>query len=410
MKILIATKFYYRRGGDCIYALNLERLLASQGHEVAVFAMQYPENEKSRWQSYWPETVDFGGGAGAKISAVKRTLGMGDVRKKFTRLLDDFRPDVVHLNNIHSYLSPVVATLSRRRGIPVVWTLHDYKPVCPAYSCRRLGKTCELCVAGSKLPVLKTRCMKGSLAASAVAYLEALRWNTRRLTRDTDCFISPSHFLNEMMQKGGFRSEKLVTLCNFIAPEMVEAYRAVEPHGAGSDYYCYIGRLSEEKGVATLLEAASTLPMKLKVTGDGPLAEELKQRYSGHPDIEFTGRISPEAVKELLAGARLSVMPSECYENNPLGVIESLCCGTPVVGAATGGIPELVTAERGMTFESGNADSLRETILRAWDHPFDRLAIQRRAIKEFSPEAYYERLMKIYSTLTNQRKPKANNG
>lgn len=397
MKILIATKFYYRRGGDCIYALNLERLLLAQGHEVAVFAMQYPENDDSRWKSYWPEAVDFGGGASAKIAAVKRTLGMGDVRKAFTRLLDDFRPDVVHLNNIHSYLSPVPATLARRRGIPVVWTLHDYKPVCPAYSCRRLGEACSLCVGPSKLPVLKTRCMKGSLAASAVAYIEALKWNTRRLTRDTDCFICPSRFLSEMMQQGGFPPEKLTTLSNFIAPEMAEAYAGIEPHGADSDYYCYVGRLSEEKGVATLLEAASKLPMKLKVTGDGPLADELRSRYAGNPGIEFTGRISPDAVKDLLAGARLSVMPSECYENNPLGVIESLCSGTPAVGAAIGGIPELVTPERGMTFESGNAHSLREAILRAWNHPFDRRAIQRRALEEFSPAHYYERLMKIYS-------------
>ena len=101
-RILIVTKFYYRRGGDCIYAMNLERLLLQQGHDVAVFAMQYPENEDSRWAEYWPSQVDFSGGVRGKIDAVRRTLGMGDVRSAFARMLADFRPDVVHLNNIHS--------------------------------------------------------------------------------------------------------------------------------------------------------------------------------------------------------------------------------------------------------------------------------------------------------------------
>lgn len=394
-RIIIVTKFYYRRGGDCIYALNLEKLLREQGHDVAVFAMQYGDNEESRWAEYWPAEVNFGGGAKEKLSAVRRTLGMGDVRKAFARLLKDFKPDIVHLNNIHSYISPMVGEMAHKAGVRVVWTLHDYKLLCPAYSCLRDGKPCELCF-NSKLPVVKTRCMKGSLAASAVAYLEARRWNRRKLEKNTDTFICPSSFMASKMRQGGFKESKLLTLSNFISPEMKMKYSSRKATPTPDDYYCYIGRLSDEKGVETLLMAATRLPYKLKVTGDGPLAEKLTKKYAGCKNIEFTGKVSADKVHDILSKARLSVMPSECYENNPLGVIESFCAGTPVVGAEIGGIPELVTDDRGITFKSGDADSLIKAIETAWNKAFDRESIQDKALEEFSPSTYYSHLEDIY--------------
>lgn len=391
-KILLVSKFYYRRGGDCIYTLNLEQLLRHKGHQVAVFAMQYPENLPSEWARYWPAQVDFSGGISAKIAAVRRTLGLDEVKRQFCRLLDDFRPDVVHINNIHSYLSPVVAELAHRRGIRVVWTLHDYKLVCPAYSCLRAGSICEQCIGGSKLPVVKTRCMKGSLAASAVAYLEARKWNRRRLQRATDTFICPSSFMASKMQQDGFAPEKLRIISNFITSETASTGNTATAH----DYYCYVGRLSAEKGIGTLLQAASKLPYRLTVAGDGPLRKELEKQYAHNPDITFTGQISSDEVHKLLAGARFSVTPSECYENNPLAVIESLCEGTPVIGARAGGIPDLITPKCGITFQSGSVDELSAAIDRAWHTEFDRNLISQTALDQFSPEAYYKSLMEVY--------------
>lgn len=394
-RVLIVTKFYYRRGGDCIYALNLERMLREHGHEVAVFAMRFGENEHSEWSEYWPPEVDFGGGAAAKIAAVKRMLGLGDVKARFARMLEAFRPDVVHLNNIHSYLSPVVGRMAKKFGARVVWTLHDYKLLCPSYSFLRRGQACELCFNG-KLPVLFRRCMKDSLAASGMAFLEALRWNRRELEKNTDVFICPSSFMASKMQQGNFDAEKLTTLCNFIAPEMVSKCSAVSDIDGPGDYYCYIGRLSDEKGITTLLAAASSLPYKLKIAGDGPLAESLRNQYGDFGNIEFLGRIDAEGIHKLLHNARFSIIPSEWYENNPLSVIESFCAGTPVVGAAIGGIPELVTADRGITFESGNRKSLADAVRRAWATSFDRQAIRQKALAEFAPEAYYRKLLKLY--------------
>lgn len=395
-KILLVTKFYYRRGGDCVAAMNLERLLRDNGHEVAVFAMDYPDNVDSPWRSYWPSEVSFSGGAKAKLAAVGRTLGRGEVAGKFKRLLDDFRPDVVHLHNIHSYLSPVVGALAHKRGIKVVWTLHDYKLLCPGYSCLRRGEVCELCFHDKK-KVLTERCMKGSLAASAIAWIEALRWNRRRLQRDTDMFICPSRFMASKMEQGGFDASKLATVTNFVDPGLHEAFSTAGASDGKGGYYCYVGRLSAEKGVATLMKAAASLSYKLKVAGDGPLADELRSRYADSPSIEFLGHLDGAGVRSLLAGARFSVLPSEWYENNPLGVIESLCAGVPVVGSQMGGIPELITDGRGLTYPAGDDRALAEAIEKAWNADFDRDAIRRDALREFSPATHYDRLMEIYS-------------
>ncbi|MDE6384161.1 MAG: glycosyltransferase [Paramuribaculum sp.] len=394
-KVLIVTKFYYRRGGDCVCAINLENLLRARGHEVAVFAMKHPDNLQSEWEAYWPEEVSFGGGVKNKVNAVKRTLGMGDVAANFERMLRDFKPDVVHLHNIHSYLSPVVAKLAKKFGARVVWTLHDYKLICPAYSCLRDGKTCELCYT-SKRHVLTTRCMKGSMAASAIAWLEAEWWNRKKLERYTDAFVCPSSFMAGKMAQGGFAPDKLNVLCNFVASEMAEKLACGSEASKPQDYYCYIGRLSPEKGVGTLLEAASRLPYELRVVGDGSLMDEFRAKYGDCANIKLLGRKDPAEVLEVLKRARFSVMPSECYENNPMGVIESLCAGTPVIGAAIGGIPELIDDQCGTTYPSGDAVALVESIKRMWDMTFDRNAIKRRSMTLYTPDVHYAKLIDIY--------------
>ena len=214
MRILLSNKFYYRRGGDCIYVLNLEELLKSHGHEVAIFAMQYPDNIPSSWDSYFPNAVKFSLGTGM-IKAFGRPFGTADVKRKFTKLLNDFRPDVVHLNNVHSQLSPIIAKLAYKEGIKVVWTLHDCKLVCPRYDCMRDGQRCELCF-NNKLSCLKFKCMKGGLLGSLIGYWEAKKWNHHCLQRVTDTFISPSLFMKETMVRGHYSANKIHVLCNFL--------------------------------------------------------------------------------------------------------------------------------------------------------------------------------------------------
>ena len=387
MKILLSNKFYYRRGGDCIYMLNLEQLLKEHGHEVAVFAMDYPENLDTPWKKYFPSNMN-------KLMALTRPFGSQEVKRKFGRLLDDFNPDVVHINNVHTQLSPVIAELARKRCIKVVWTLHDYKLLCPRYDCLRDGKEiCEKCFGGDKTPCKIYRCMKGSRLASEVGYREAVMWNRERLEACTDLFICPSGFMAEKMAQGGFRKEKLKVLCNFI-----DTKKCRKDNYDKEDYYCYVGRLSHEKGVTTLIEAAARLPYRLKVIGGGPLSEELKiknEQLKGN--VEFLGFRQWDDIKNIVGKARFTVIPSEWYENNPLSVIEAQCLGTPVLGARIGGIPELIDEGRnGMTFESGNTNDLTEKIKTMFDVKFDYKGIADVAMKHYNAENYYKEIMKIY--------------
>lgn len=387
MRILLSNKFYYRRGGDCIYMLNLEQLLKEHGHEVAVFAMDYPENLDTPWKKYFPSNMN-------KLMALTRPFGSQEVKRKFGRLLDDFNPDVVHINNVHTQLSPVIAELARKRCIRVVWTLHDYKLLCPRYDCLRDGKEiCEKCFGGDKTPCKIYRCMKGSRLASEVGYREAVMWNRERLEACTDLFICPSGFMAEKMAQGGFRKEKLKVLCNFI-----DTKKCRKDNYDKEDYYCYVGRLSHEKGVTTLIEAAARLPYRLKVIGGGPLLEQLKiknEQLKGN--VEFLGFRQWDDIKNIVGKARFTVIPSEWYENNPLSVIEAQCLGTPVLGARIGGIPELIDEGRnGMTFESGNTNDLTEKIKTMFDVKFDYKGIADVAMKHYNAENYYKEIMKIY--------------
>ena len=391
MKILLANKFYYRRGGDCIYTMNLEKMLKEKGHEVAVYAMQYPENEKSEWSGYWPTNM-------TKLDAFTRPFGARQVVKGFSRLMDDFKPEVVHLNNVHTQLSPVMAELAHQRGIKVVWTLHDYKLLCPRYDCLKNGNTiCETCFNGDKKACLDNKCMKRSKLASFIGYKEAVTWNRERLEASTDVFICPSQFMEDKMVQGGFSKSKMRTLCNFID---VEKCKYAPADGMDNtvpivlpkkeDYYCFIGRLSHEKGAKTLIEAANQLPYKLVIIGGGPLMDELKS--VAHTNIEFVGFKQWDDIKQLVGKARFSVIPSEWYENNPLSVIEAQCLGTPVLGANIGGIPELTD----YTFSSGNIADLRLKIEKMWNSKLDYQQIASDAQHRYDAETYYDKLINIY--------------
>lgn len=384
MKILLSNKFYYRRGGDCIYMLNLEQILKEHGHEVAVFAMDYPENLETPWKKYFPSNM-------SKLLAFTRPFGSKEVKTKFNKLLDDFQPDVVHLNNIHTQLSPVIAELAHQRGIRVVWTLHDSKLVCPCYTCMRKGKWCTECFT-DKRAVIRYKCMPGGIIGSTIGYLEAKKWNPIKLQECTDLFLPPSQFMADTCIAGGYDKNKFKVLCNFIDLEKVK-----NPCFEKEDYYVFLGRLTKVKGIRTLCKAAKNLPYKLIVIGGGELEEELIKEYNTFSNIEFLGQKDWNSFRSILEKARFMVIPSECSENNPLTVIEAQSLGTPVLGAHIGGIPELIEeGVSGMTFESGNVKDLKHKIQEMFASTFNYKEIAKQAGEKYSSETYYKKLIKYY--------------
>ncbi len=240
-RILLASKFFYARGGSEIVAMNMAAELPARGYQVGIFAMDYPLNVPGE-NYYTAPTVGFNGNLLSKLEFACRTLGFYHVKASFRKALTEFSPDIVHLHNIHSHLSPIIAKMAKVAGCKVVWTMHDYKLVCPAYNMLNGGRPCELCLK-KRSGILKDKCLKGSLPASLLAYVEALRWNRKRLESIVDCFICPSEFLAEEMIKGGYDKEKVKVVRNFI-----DSARLAElsKHKASDkeEYYAYEGRIS----------------------------------------------------------------------------------------------------------------------------------------------------------------------
>lgn len=394
-RILLVSKFYYTRGGAEVVAINMANDLAKRGYEIGVFTMDYPQN-LSPANFYTASQVDFSGGLIDKLKFAMRTMGYNGIKSSFKRALQEFKPDIVHLHNVHSYLSPVVVKLAKEFGCKVVWTLHDLKLACPSYSCLNRGRICEKCFT-SKINVVKERCFKENLPASVLAYFEAVKWNVKKLQRYVDYFVCPSAFIKCQMLKAGLQEEKLKVVCNFVDPIKLDQLKRAEIPDTRDDFYVYVGRLSEEKGVATLLKAAKDLPYKLKLVGGGHLYDGFIAEYGNCDNIEFMGHQPAEKVAEILLSAKCLVLPSECYENNPLSVIEALCAGIPIVGANIGGIPELIDAEWGETFESGNVEDMQQAITRVMaKEKYDYKSIAKRSQERFSFELHFKQLKELY--------------
>lgn len=389
MKVLLCNKFYYRRGGDCIYTMNLEQLLKKHGHEVAIFSQQYPLNEPSPWSKYWPSEFKMKPSLNM-FDSLLRPFGLGSIQKHFKAILDDFQPDVVHLNNIHTQLSPILAEMAHARGIRVIWTIHDTKLVCPCYTCMRDGQWCEECFTDNRA-VLRHKCMKGGALGSLIGYEEAQKWTPARLQQCVDAFICPSQFMADTMKRGGFEANKMQVRSNFI-----ETKKVADADTDKQDYYVFLGRLTSIKGIETLCKAADTLPYQLIVIGGGKLEESLRAKYAKSKQIVFKGQLSWEEIKPLVSRARFMVVPSEWSENNPFSIIESMTLGTPVLGAMIGGIPELIDSSNGMTFESGNTDELTHCIEKMWNSEFNYQQIANHSLSKFGDDSYYHYLLTLY--------------
>ena len=391
MKILLSNKYYYRRGGDCVYTINLEQLLKSKGHEVAIFAMDHPQNIYTPWSKYFPSEVKFTSGINI-LKTILRPFGTKEVKQKFSHIIKDFQPDIVHINNIHSQLSPIIAEIAHKQGIRVIWTLHDYKLICSRSDCLMNDTTCcELCMK-NRTNIIRYKCNKHSILASILGYAESLKWDKIRIENITDIMICPSIFIKNQMIKQGFNSQKLFQLYNFINDKQFKNL-----NNKKENYYCYIGRISEEKGLKTLIKVANELPYKLKIVGDGPLLDGLKKVAKSN--IEFLGYRNWQEIKDIEGKAKFSVIPSEWYENNPLNAIESLCLGTPILGSDLGGLPELTQKfDYCDTFIHGNYKDFNEKINKMMNTKIcNYLSLSDKAIRFFNQENYYNKLIKIYS-------------
>ncbi len=407
MKILIVSNFYYNRGGDCTYLFLLKKLLEDKGHKVIVFSMNHPLNFESEYSEYFVSYINFPDelkniSISTGFDVVSRTVFSLEAKLKIEKLIEEEKPDIAHLQNIYHHITPSIFYPLKKNKIPIVWTLHDYSIICPNTSFLSHSTICERCKKRKYFWPPLVKCKKNSFSASTMAAVEtSLHW-IMNINDLVDIFIAPSEFLRIKMIEYGFQKDNIVCLNNFNDVELSN-----ESDDSG-DYYLYIGRLSEEKGLRTLIDAALKANSgKLKILGDGPLKNELisyVKSKTENNNIEFMGHVSHKNVIELLRKCSFIILPTECYENFPYSIIEAFACGKPAIASRLGGIPELVRNwETGLLFEPGDSDNLSLKIKFFVNHPLKAAEMGRVAKKfveqELNGDKYYVRLNEIYTRL-----------
>ena len=398
MRVLLVNKFLHPNGGSETYIFNLGEYLQSLGHEVQYFGMEHEDRIVGNNVEAYTSNMDFHNVSKfTKLTYPLKTIYSSEARKKIRKVLDDFQPDVCHLNNFNYQLTPSIILeivkwrKMNHKNCKIIYTAHDYQLVCPNHMCNNPNscENCEKCLGGHFINCFKGKCIHGSTAKSLIGTLEAVFWKMNGVYKYIDRVICCSHFMKSKLDTNPVFAPKTVVLHNFV--DKIEWKETPK-----KDYVLYFGRYSQEKGIRTLIQVAKELPdIKFMFAGSGPLEDELK----GIPNIENVGFQSGESLETLIREAQFTVYPSEWYENCPFSVMESQMYGTPVLAADIGGIPELIReGETGELFESGNYDELYSKILSLWN---DKNRLHRYSQNcqdnQFDTiDAYYNKLVEIY--------------
>lgn len=403
MRILVANKFWYRRGGLERVMFDEIEWLEEAGHEVAHFSTAHPLNVDSAWSGYFAPYLELGPGSGLsaadKARAVARMFENRPAARQFSRLVDDFKPDVIHVHGIHRQLSPSILGVARRRAVPVVQTLHDCHHLCPADTLLRGGsEKCDPPRCGTYWygPAISHRCVRGSASVSALLAAETAVARMRHsYERGVTRFVAPSRCLRDMMSRGGW---------NVPTDVIPNAVPLAECRVGAGEGFAVIGRLTWEKGVDIALQAARQSEVRLTVAGVGPAEDTLKTRF---PEAEFTGMLGKDAVAELVRRSRAVVVPSLWFENAPMSVLEAMAAGVPVIGSMSGGIPEQITSGHdGLLVPVGDADALADAMQLLANDP--DLAVRlgneaRRTLQlRFAHDVHLVSLLETYERARNQ--------
>lgn len=401
--LLSINTYNYRRGGSDVVFLEHDAMFADIGWRTASMAMHHPKNYPSKWDKYFVREIEFGNSYGVfqKALMAGKVIYSLEAKNKVSKLLDDFSADVAHAHCIYHHLSPSVLVELKRRNIPVVMTAHDLKLACPSYKMvNRLG-ICERCKNGNFLHTIKHRCVRGSLAVSALVALESTVHRKFGLYKDNlDMVVAPSIFMRNKLIEWGWSGDQIRHIPNYVH---VDSY---EPRFQPGSYFVYFGRLQLDKGVATVIRAASKANVPLQIVGTGPDEEALKTiAEESKGSVIFHGYQQGESLRTLVGNSRAVVLASEIYENAPMSVLEGYAMGKPAIGARIGGIPELIKdTETGLLFESGDVDELADCLAYFSALNNRRVEEMGRQCRDFvtanfCSDIYMSRMLGLYSDL-----------
>lgn len=398
MKILLVNKFHYLKGGSEKYYFDLAKLLKEHGHEVAFFSMQDEKNIKTDCKEYFVENSDMNS---KNIFKALDVIYSKKNKKAMEKALDDFKPDIVHLNNFQRQLSASIIKPIKKRNIPIVFTAHDLQAICPAIVMLDNEKNiCDKCINGKYMNCIKGKCIKNSSLKSLLGAIEGKYYRNKKIyTKQIDKIITPSEFYKKKLEQDGIKPEKIVALHNFID---IDDYNVkIEDEG----YALYYGRIIKEKGVLNLIKAFKNIKnYQLYIAGDGPDIEKVKKYIKNNKledKIKLLGFLNSDEVKEYVRKARFIVVPSVWYENCPYSVLETLVMGKPIIGSNLGGIPELVKDnENGLIYKYNDIKELEDKMQELFDNKEKAMQLgkmaKENAKKDFSKESYYNKIMDVY--------------
>jgi glycosyltransferase involved in cell wall biosynthesis len=338
MKILLVHNAYQQAGGEDVVFQNETDLLRAHGHTV------FPYQVSNQQINQMPA-----------VEAGLRTLWNPRSYQEIRALIRAQRPDIAHFHNTFPLISPSAYAACRAEQVPVVQTVHNYRLFCLNALFFRDHQVCEDCVQKAiPWPGVLHRCYRGSLPASltVAAMLTLHRW-LRTWKENVNTWITLTDFTREKLVQAGFAANKVVVKPNFIA-------RDPGPGAGNGGYALFVGRLSEEKGIAPLLSAWEALedPIPLKMIGDGPLRAAVQQAAMNHKGIEWLGPQDHSQVLEWMGNARFLIFPSICYEGMPGVILEAFARGTPVLASSIGAIPDMLASETGLLFHPGEPTDL----------------------------------------------------
>jgi glycosyltransferase involved in cell wall biosynthesis len=386
MNILIVHNTYQNPGGEDIVVAQETRLLERNGHKVSNYKRSNHEIENLSFAK--------------RLVLISRIVSASDSKMAVRRILQDLKPDLVHVHNTFAMVSPSVYEACQEEDVPVVQTLHNYRLVCPGATFYRDDAPCEECVTHSLLRSVQHACYRDSRMMTGAIALMLKTHRLRRTWSDRiDSYIALSSFAKDKFVQAGLPADKICVKANFVEPDPGERTDA-------GNYVLYAGRLLPEKGVLTLLEAWEKLQsIPLVIAGDGPLRHRLEAdvEKKGLKCIRFTGDLRRDQVYDAMKKARFLVVPSIWHEPFGLVIAEAFACGTPVLGAFAGAIQDMLEDQvTGLHFAPGDPDALAQKVSWAWGH-LPELAVMGKAARRvyenrYTADANYHLLMNIYAS------------
>lgn len=405
MKVLQVNKFLKIVGGAETYMFELSKALQAEGIEVKFWGMEDEENITDDFSELLVENINYADqGAVKKISSVAKTIYSKSNRRKIAKVLDDFAPDIVHIHNYNFQITPSILPEIKKRNIKVVQTIHDSQMVCPyhrLYNFQR-NTVCTKCIEGSFNNCIKDKCFDGSLLKSAVGAIESKLYHALGYyEKHVDCYISPSNFLANLINKRIKKEIKVIP--NFTS---IEKGKQKNINPLEESYYLYFGRISEEKGIKEMISLFNRIDLNLIVVGKGPLEKWVEESISDSKNIKFIGPKYGEELVDIIENAKYVIQPSKWFENCPMTIIESFALDVPVIGSNHSGFKDLINdGETGflLDFNDPDEDALRLKTIDKQDTENLKKNISEHFNNNLAKHIHINKIISIYDDLTNKK-------